>query len=265
MPLRVLVVDDSTTIRNLVTKCLEQAGHTLEVLPLPQSVRETRRDRIATRTLPARQMLQTAAYVLRLARRLHHLQPDLVHATYKGAGATMLEAVAQPDVFGDHLGVELGVDRRIVNLLIFVAFLIYILVKKVRVGEVFDNRAAAILKELEQARRDKEEAQRRLAEVEARFGRLDQEVTAIRAEAEGEAAREAERIRQAAVADAEKIRLTTQREIDGAMKAARTELRAFVAEQSVALAETIIRRDIRPEDNKRMLNKYMDELSEVSR
>ena len=154
---------------------------------------------------------------------------------------------------------------RIVNLLIFVAFLIYILVKKVRVGEVFDNRAAAILKELEQARRDKEEAQRRLAEVEARFGRLDQEVTAIRAEAEAEAAREAERIRQAAVADAEKIRLTTQREIDGAMKAARTELRAFVAEQSVALAETIIRRDIRPEDNKRMLNKYMDELSEVSR
>jgi F0F1-type ATP synthase, subunit b len=154
---------------------------------------------------------------------------------------------------------------RIINLLIFVAFLIYLLVKKVRIGEVFDNRAAAILKELEQARRDKEEAQRRLAEVEARFGRLDQEVTAIRAEAEDEAAREAERIRQAAAADAEKIRLTVQREIDGAMKAARTELRAFVAEQSVGLAETIIRRDIRPEDNKRMLNKYMDELSEVSR
>jgi ATP synthase F0 subunit b len=154
---------------------------------------------------------------------------------------------------------------RIVNLLIFVAFLIYILVKKVRIGEVFDNRAATILKELEQARRDKEEAQRRLAEVEARFGRLDQEVAAIRAESEREAAREAERIRQAAAADAEKIRLTAQREIDGAMKAARTELRAFVAGQSVELAETIIRRDIRPEDNKRLLNKYMDELSEVSR
>jgi ankyrin repeat protein len=44
--------------------------------------------------------------------------PSLVTATYKGAAATMLEAVAQPDVFGEHLGVELGVERRIVELLI---------------------------------------------------------------------------------------------------------------------------------------------------
>jgi F-type H+-transporting ATPase subunit b len=154
---------------------------------------------------------------------------------------------------------------RVVNLLIFVAFLIYVLAKKVRVGEVFDNRAAVILKELEQARRDKEDAQRRLAEVEARFGRLDEEVAAIRAEAEVEAAREAERIRQSAVADAEKIRLTARREIDGAMKAARTELRALVAAQAVGMAESLIRRDLRPEDNRQLLNKYMDELSEVGR
>jgi hypothetical protein len=45
-------------------------------------------------------------------------QPDLVHATYRGAATTMLEAIAQPDVFGDHLEVALGVDRRIVDLLI---------------------------------------------------------------------------------------------------------------------------------------------------
>ncbi|MFL6278187.1 MAG: F0F1 ATP synthase subunit B [Blastocatellia bacterium] len=154
---------------------------------------------------------------------------------------------------------------RPINLLIFLIFLVYLLVKKLRVGQVFDNRAATIVKELEQARRDKEEAQRRLAEVEARFARLDEEVAGIRAEAEREAAREAERLRQSATADAEKIRLTAQREIDGVMKSARTELRAFVAEQSVALAETMIRRDIRPEDNQRLLNRYMDELSEVSR
>jgi Ankyrin repeats (many copies) len=44
--------------------------------------------------------------------------PALVHAQYRGAAATMLEAIAQPDVFGEHLGTELGVDRRIVALLI---------------------------------------------------------------------------------------------------------------------------------------------------
>ena len=87
----------------------------------------------------------------------------------------------------------------------------------------------------------------------------------MRAEAERDSAREAERIKQAAAADAEKIRQTAQREIEGAMKAARTELRAFVADQSVALAEGIIRREIRPEDNTRMVNKFIEDLSEVSK
>lgn len=154
---------------------------------------------------------------------------------------------------------------RVVNLLIFVIFLVYILQKKIRIGKVFDDRAASIVKELEQAKRDKQEAQERLQEVEARLGRLDQEVSAIRAEAERESAREAERVSQSAVTDAEKIRQTAQREIEGAMKAARTELRAFVADQSVALAEGIIRREIRPEDNTRMVNKFIDDLSGVSK
>jgi len=154
---------------------------------------------------------------------------------------------------------------RVINLLVFVIILVYILRSKVRIGQVFDNRAASIVKQLEQAKRDKQEAEDQLARVEARLGRLDQDVSEIRAEAERESAREAERIRRAAAADAEKIRQSAQREIAGAMKSARTELQAFVAEQSVLLAEGIIRREIRPEDNKRMLNEFIDDLSEVSR
>jgi F-type H+-transporting ATPase subunit b len=154
---------------------------------------------------------------------------------------------------------------RVINLVIFILILIYILRSKIRIGKVFEDRAASIVKELEQAKRDKQEAEARLSELETRLGRLDQEVAGIRAEAERESEREAERVRQAADADAEKIRLTAQREIEGAMKAARTELRAFVAEQSVAMAEGIIRREIRPEDNTRMLNKYVDDLREVNK
>lgn len=154
---------------------------------------------------------------------------------------------------------------RVINLLVFVIILAYILRSKVRIGQVFDDRAASIVKQLEQAKRDKQEAEEQLAKVEARIGRLDQEVSEIRAEADRESAREAERISQAAAADAEKIRQSAQREIEGAMKSARTELQAFVAEQSVMLAEGIIRREIRPEDNTRMLNEFIDDLSEVSR
>ena len=154
---------------------------------------------------------------------------------------------------------------KVLNLLVFVIFLIYILRNKIRIGQVFNDRAASIVKELEQAKREKQESQERLAELEARLSRLDQEVADIREQAERESAREADRIRQTAAADAEKIKQTAQREIDGAMKAATGELRAFVAEQSVALAEGIIRREIKTEDNTRMVNRFIDDLSEVSK
>jgi len=154
---------------------------------------------------------------------------------------------------------------RVINLLIFVLILVYVFRNKIKIGQVFDNRGAKIVKELEQAKREKQEAEQKLAEVESRLSHLDEEVARIRAEAEAEREREAARISQSATADAEKVRQTARREIEGAMKAARTELRAFVAEQSVGLAETIIRREIRPDDNTRMLNKYIDELREVSK
>ncbi|MDQ6673137.1 MAG: ankyrin repeat domain-containing protein, partial [Chloroflexota bacterium] len=51
-------------------------------------------------------------------RRMLDAEPELVRAKYRGAAATMLEAVAQPDVFGSKLAIELGVDPRIVELLI---------------------------------------------------------------------------------------------------------------------------------------------------
>jgi hypothetical protein len=44
--------------------------------------------------------------------------PHLLHRAHSGAWTTLLEAIAQPDVVGEGLGAELGVDRRVVELLI---------------------------------------------------------------------------------------------------------------------------------------------------
>ena len=154
---------------------------------------------------------------------------------------------------------------RVVNLLIFAAVLVYLLRNKIRIGKVFDDRAASIVKELEQAKREKQEAEHKLAELETRLGRLDQEIAEIRAQSERDIEAEAERIARSAEADAEKIGLTAQREIEGAMRAARSELREFVARHSVKLAEEIIRREIRPDDNSRMFTRFVDDLREVNR
>jgi hypothetical protein len=51
-------------------------------------------------------------------RRMLDDDPSLVRATYRGAANTMLEAIAQPEVFGQRLGIDLGVEPAIVELLI---------------------------------------------------------------------------------------------------------------------------------------------------
>ena len=154
---------------------------------------------------------------------------------------------------------------QVINFIVFVAIMIYILRNKIGIGKVFDDRAAAIRKELDKAKIEKEEAERKLAEVEARMSKLDEEVAQMRAEADLEAEREATRIREAAALEAEKIKLMTAREVEGAMKEARAELRAFVADNSVAMAEAIIRRELKPEDNSKILNKYVEELRGVAK
>lgn len=74
---------------------LSLGGVSSEVLPLSQSVRETTRHRVGARVPPGREAVLTAAYVIRLARRLRRLRPDLVHANslkallYGGAAARL--------------------------------------------------------------------------------------------------------------------------------------------------------------------------------
>lgn len=62
----------------LVARLLE-AGISVEVLPLAAPARDLRRVRIQPSRFPLSAGLVTAAYVVRLARRLRQLRPDLVH------------------------------------------------------------------------------------------------------------------------------------------------------------------------------------------
>lgn len=58
---------------------LQASGATVEVLPLTARVRDLRRHRVRPTGVPVGDVLAVAGYVVRLARRLRALQPDLVH------------------------------------------------------------------------------------------------------------------------------------------------------------------------------------------
>ncbi len=152
---------------------------------------------------------------------------------------------------------------RWLNLLIFVGLFIYILRRPV--SEAMRARREGIRRDLMRAQEERNAALAKLTEVEARLAKLDAEVASVREQSEREAAEERERIRRATEEETQKLRVQAQREIESAGKAARQELREFAAEQSVRLAEEMIRRDIKPEDDARLVSLRVEELGGVRR
>lgn len=150
---------------------------------------------------------------------------------------------------------------RWLNLLIFVGLFIYILRRPV--SEAMRARREGIRRDLMRAQEERNAALAKLEEVEARLARLDAEVASVRQQSEREATEERERIRKSTEEETRKLREQAQREIESAGKAARQELREFAAEQSVRLAEEMIRRDIKPEDDARLVNLRVEELGGV--
>ena len=150
---------------------------------------------------------------------------------------------------------------RWLNLIIFVAVFVYILRRPV--SEAMRARREGIRRDLMQAQEERNAALAKLEEVEARLARLDAEVSSVREQSEREATEERERIRKSTEEETRKLREQAQREIESAGKAARQELREFAADQSVRLAEEMIRRDIKPEDDARLVSLRVEELGGV--
>lgn len=157
----------------------------------------------------------------------------------------------------DYPGFELW---KFVNLAIFVAIMAYILTRKVKLGEAFRTRRENIRAELARAQQERDAAVAKLKEVEERLARLDTEVTAIKEQSKVEAAEENERIARATETEIAKLSEQAQREIERAGKTARHELRRYTAEQSVRLAEELIRREMKPEDDNRLITRNIEEL-----
>lgn len=101
---------------------------------------------------------------------------------------------------------------------------------------LFRDRTALIQRSMQEARQASAEANRRLAEIEARLSRLDTEIGGMREAAEKEIISEEARIKAAAEEDARKIVDSAEQEIAAAAKTARRELTAYAANLAVSLA-----------------------------
>ena len=123
-----------------------------------------------------------------------------------------------------------GLNFAVIALLIFFA-------SKTKIPAMFRSRTAAIKQNLEEARQASTEAQRRLGDIEQRLSKLDVEIAAMRSAAEADAAAEEARIRSAAEEDKQKVVEMAEQEIAAATRSARRELKSYVADLAVTLAQ----------------------------
>lgn len=150
---------------------------------------------------------------------------------------------------------------KFVNLFLFIAAALYLHRRFGRpVREALRARSEGIKRELIRAREERDQAMAKLAEVEERFERLDAEVATVRERATTEGEAERARIKSATELEISKMEEQAKREIESAGKAARLELQRFAAQESVRLAEEILEREIRPEDDARLTTRSVEEL-----
>ena len=150
---------------------------------------------------------------------------------------------------------------KFVNLFLFIAAALILHRRFGRpIREALRSRGEGIKRDLESARAERDQALRKLAEVEGRLGSMDKEVATIAERARLEAEAEKQRIAASTEAEVVKIREQSRREIEAAIKAARHELRTFAAQESVRLAETILKKEIGPDDDARLTGLRVQEL-----
>lgn len=141
-----------------------------------------------------------------------------------------------------------------------VIFVLIALVMRAKMPGAFAARTAAIQKHMEEARKASEEAGRRLGEIEGRLARLDSEIAGLKASAEAEARAEEERLHAAAEEERQKIVQGAEQEIAAAARMARTDLKAYVAELAVGLAEKRI--EVGPAADKELVRSFVGKLGE---
>ena len=122
----------------------------------------------------------------------------------------------------------------VTNFLLLAVFVLWLVVKMV--PGAIRARNTAIQKHLVDARTATAEASARLSSVESRLGKLDEQIAALRAQAEQDSARDQARIKAAAEEERVKILASAEQEIASATLHAHKELQRYAAELAIEQA-----------------------------
>jgi F-type H+-transporting ATPase subunit b len=131
--------------------------------------------------------------------------------------------------------------------------------------DALEQRQDVIRKALDEARQAKEELQRLQAESARMLAEARTEAAGIISATRSDTARFADEMKQKARADAEAVVKNAQREIDTQTLRAIDTIRREAVDLSVAVASKILRRDISPADNDKLVDDAIHEMQTKAR
>lgn len=151
---------------------------------------------------------------------------------------------------------------RIVNFALLILVL-FIVVKKTKLGGFFSTRREDIKKNLDDLKRKKEEADARYVELEKRLRDYEEKKKEIIAQFEAEGAAEKERIITAAKQRAAQIMAQADLTIEREIQAARDRLMQAVIEVAAQKAQDIILNEIKDKDQDQLVNEFIENVEKL--
>ena len=161
---------------------------------------------------------------------------------------------------GNHSGEEDTSQQlwKVANFVLLVGGLGFLIGKSA--GPFFAARSRSIREDMLQGEEARKNAERRAAEVDLRLANLDLEIADLRRNAQTESDQERERMSRQLAAEIGKVRTRAEEEIAAAGKTARAELKRYVAELAIGLAEQKIRARVNADVQEELMGAFIDEL-----
>jgi F-type H+-transporting ATPase subunit b len=127
------------------------------------------------------------------------------------------------------------------------------------------DRHDGIAKNLKEAAELRAAAEATLKQYEEKIKGIDREVDTLLAQIRKEAEGEKARIMAAAEADAKRLKADAERQIAAEIDRARRELRRGVIEAAVAAAQQSLQKNIAPDDQRKMAEKYVADVERTAK
>lgn len=160
-----------------------------------------------------------------------------------------------------HVSATMDFLGKLVNFLVLFGSLAFVLRKPLKA--MLAKRAGDVGETIRQAETGRTEAEAKAGVSRARAAGLEEEIRGLKAEAEEEGRKEAERISRAAQEEAERLKRFTRQELEAQVRRSIGELKAYAAARATDLARERIRKRLTPETQAALIDKSIDKLAHL--